>query len=581
MATAAFRSTSRRPAVGGRGGAEDAGSSNRGVGHRRSRSLGRYSGRFPPPPPESDEFSTPRSRFVNKVRGSGVPDISLDDLADEFFRARAESDEEEESRSAARLPDRRNSVASYRMETEASRLRGRSVSRPPDRRAVNGKPTSGGSSRRQRSVSVARHRCSDSENVLDLCDNTTQSKGRHIGSGSFQWPSSQNPTKTGALGRSGSQKDFFQSHDSYSSQSSSLTDDEAREVHSSKSGTEKTIQAVYTQEKMEHPTGDAEGTGLYEAMRKEVRHAVEEIRTELEKFMQVMTKTERTTILNDNEKRAKSSNIIQVIADIRRNYTTKLEQSEKRKQELLAELAVEEQRGQELTKIVKELLPSPNPTAAPERSSRSRRRSNDRIRMSKHLTEEAERYFEDFLSNVEDTDMSSFDGERSDTNSTIRDLIVHDRVPETPASLTKAAPLPVEADGVVLPWLQWETSNDTSPSPCKTEAEVPAASGNILPASAQEASAGFDGGKLIRSSVGSWSPEGDHSSSAISMDQKGGRLGDVVNHLSSSNGRAKGSNFYMDDYLSLQHNEDFLFERLRQRQRIDSGSLILCGRTIL
>ena len=34
---------------------------------------------------------------------------------------------------------------------------------------------------------------------------------------------------------------------------------------------------------MEHPTGDGEGTGLYEAMHKEVRHAVEEIKTELEK----------------------------------------------------------------------------------------------------------------------------------------------------------------------------------------------------------------------------------------------------------------------------------------------------------
>lgn len=48
-------------------------------------------------------------------------------------------------------------------------------------------------------------------------------------------------------------------------------------------------------------------------------------------------------------------------------------QSEKRKQELLAELAAEEQHGQELTTIVKELLPSPKLTAASERPSRSRR----------------------------------------------------------------------------------------------------------------------------------------------------------------------------------------------------------------
>ncbi|XP_073098559.1 uncharacterized protein [Elaeis guineensis] len=500
MATAALRSTSRRAPIGGGGGVEDAGSSNCGGDRRRSRSLSRYSGRFPSPPPVSDDFSTPRGRFVNKVRVSGFPEISLDDLADEFFRARAESEEEEEEerRSAARRSDRRSSVASYRMETESSRRRGRSVSRPPDRRAADGKPTTGGSSRRQRSVTVARHRCSDSEKDLDLYNNTiSQTKWTSIGNGSSQRPSSQKPTNQG------------------------------------------------------------------HALRRSVR-----------------VKTEPTTILNDSENQAKSLNVIQVITDIRRNYTTKLEQSEKWKQELLAELAAEEQHGQELTKIVKELLSSPKPAAAPERPSRSRslnmfQRNNDRTRMSKRLTEEAERYFEDFLSNVEDADISSFDGEISDTSSTFRDLMLHNNLPETPTSLTKAAPLPVEADGVVLPWLQWETSNDMSLS-CKTKTEVPVISGNILPASAQEASAEFDGGKLISSSLGSWIPE-----CKISREEKGGRLGYVGSHLSNSDGGAEVSKFDMDEYLALQHNEDLLFERLKQRKRIDSGSLILCGRTIL
>ncbi|KAG1364272.1 hypothetical protein COCNU_11G010990 [Cocos nucifera] len=574
MAMTALRSTSRRAAVGGGGGVEDAGSSNRG-GDRRSRSLSRYSGRFPSTLPESDDFSTPRGRFVNKVRGSGFPEISLDDLADEFFRARAESEDEKESRPADCRSDRRSSVASYRMETASSRRRGRSVSRPPDRRVVDGKPTTtGGSLRRQRSVSIARHRCSDSENDLDLYNNTTsQAKWMSTGNGSSQQLSLQKPTNQGhALRRSVSQKDFLQSRDIYSSQSSSLTYDEAQEVCSRKNETEKIIRAVYAQEKMEHPTGDGEGTGLYEAMRKEVRHAVEEIKTELEK---VRVKTEPTTFLNDNENQAKSLNVIQVITDIRRNYTTKLEQSEKRKQELLAELAAEEQRGQQLGKIVKELLPSPKQAAASERPSRSRRRSNDGTRTSKRLTEEAERYFEDFLSNVEDADISSFDGEISDTSSTFRDLMVHNNVPETPTSLMKAAPLPVEADGVVLPWLQWETSNDTCPS-CKTKTEVPVISGNILPASAQEANAGFDGGKLISSNLGSWIPE-----CKISREEKGGRLGYVGSRLSSSDGGAEVSKFDMAEYLALQRNEDLLFERLKQRQRIDSGSLILCGRTIL
>ncbi|GKV13834.1 hypothetical protein SLEP1_g24807 [Rubroshorea leprosula] len=48
-----------------------------------------------------------------------------------------------------------------------------------------------------------------------------------------------------------------------------------------------------------------------------------------------------------------------------------------------------------------------------------RERSNDGQRMSKRLIEEAEKYIEDLISNVEDTDISSLDGERSDTSSSL------------------------------------------------------------------------------------------------------------------------------------------------------------------
>lgn len=86
-------------------------------------------------------------------------------------------------------------------------------------------------------------------------------------------------------------------------------------------------------------------------------------------------------------------------------------------------------------------------------------KSNDRNRMSMRLTEEAERYIEDFISNVEDTDISSLDGERSDTSSSIGGLIK----PETFYSPPLPRPLPVLMDGVTLPWLQWETINDATP----------------------------------------------------------------------------------------------------------------------
>ncbi|CAL9061938.1 unnamed protein product [Musa banksii] len=505
MATAAFRSTSGRSSIGSRGGggaARDAGSSTRGgQPHRRSRSLSRHSSRFPPPPPEPDDFPTPRGRFVNKLRGAGFPEISLDDIADEFFRARAESDEDSEPSAARSRP--LSSVSSYRMETESSRRRGRSVSRPPDRHAAPTKGVSDNVLRRQRSVSVDRHRCSNSENDVDSHSASTQVKSRIYGNGKLQEPSSHRSVKNGDfLKRSGSQKDFFYSHDSYSSHSSSLTEDEARDFCSRRCGVEKTNQAVYAPEK-------------------------------------------------------------------------------KRKQDLLAELALEEERGQELSKIVKELLPSPKNSAVPERQSRSRRRNHDRTRMSKHLTEEAEKYFEDFLFNVEDTDISSFDGERSDTSSNIRDPGLHNSAAETHESVPGAAAGPVDKDGVLLPWLKWETSS--GPSPCKSKAGFPVSSGNNLSAAAlpkQEASTDFNSCNQIASSYGSWSPEGTESSSIVSRDRSISKFG-VGNHVSmSSDGRTTRSSFYMDEYVNLKQYEDLLFERLEQRQRIESGSMILCGRLL-
>jgi hypothetical protein len=48
-----------------------------------------------------------------------------------------------------------------------------------------------------------------------------------------------------------------------------------------------------------------------------------------------------------------------------------------------------------------------------------------KVRTTSEETQNSSRYFEEFLSNFEDTDFSSFDQERSDTNSTRKDLLLH------------------------------------------------------------------------------------------------------------------------------------------------------------
>lgn len=103
-------------------------------------------------------------------------------------------------------------------------------------------------------------------------------------------------------------------------------------------------------------------------------------------------------------------------------------------------------------------------------------RSNDRNRTSTQLNDEAEKFFVDFIANIEDTDFSSFDGERSDASSTLgaiakpRDSITYgEAVNQSPAGSNCH---PVGTDGVIFPWLQWETSNDGSFTPIK-EVETP------------------------------------------------------------------------------------------------------------
>nr|ACN85274.1 unknown [Oryza alta] len=546
---------------------------------RRSRSLSR----FPPPSPSPEDAATPSSRFVNKVRGggrggAGLPEISLDDLADEFFRARAESEDDdddddeevvvvvrgEESRGRLRFPapaekgdGRRSSTARYARETESSRQRGRSVSRPPAERrgGATAVPNGGAAAGRQRYASVDRrasmdrHRWCDSDNDMDI--------SHWYGSRGINTKSSNNSLQNSfhksakvnqSLRKSTSQKDFLHSRDSSSSHSS-LTDDEFRDSFHSRN--QKGLHAVYTLEK-DHPSNNADENALYDVMRKEVRQAVDEIRTQLEK---VVTKSEPSEKATSTDAQP-----TQVITELRRSYTSKLEESEKRKQELLAQLAAEEQRGHELTKIVKELLPTAKKNMNSERQPRYRRRSNDRARVSRRLTEEAEQYFEDFLSNVEDTDFSSFDGERSDTSSSRRDVVLNTKI-ETPLALPKVAS-PVEADGVVLPWLQWETSNDLQTSPCKPKA--------------QGASTACSTSSRTMSSRGSWSP-GDHDSSA-----KGTlltRFEEAAARRSSCPDNTQSSSFHIDDYMHLRMSHDLLFERWRHKERIGDGGLILCSRS--
>ncbi|XP_068637081.1 uncharacterized protein [Aristolochia californica] len=577
MASAAFKSNTKRTPIGSASTAEDAGSSNRAGLHRRSRSLSRYSRRCPPPEPDSERLA-PRGGFVNTVRGSRLTDISLDDLADEFFAVKEDA---QRSRVGRR-------VSSAGLNGDAIVRRGRSVSRSHGKGnsadSLSSKGVSDTYSWRRRSVSVARYQQSDSESERDRSHNSSShEKIKNLSSRNCQRSTTATPTIPNhqhALRRSLSQIDLLPSHDGYSSYSSALTDDEALDTRQ-KNGYEKTIRAVYSQKKSEHPCGEAVGTGLFEAMRKEVRHAVDEIRTELE---QAMVKAKPAMSVHGNNLQSDGSDVVLAMGEIRKNYSMKLEESEKRKQDLLAELSAEEQRSCDISKIVRELLPETKKT--PEMTSQARKRSNDRVRMSRRLTEEAEKYFEDFISNVEDTDFSSIDGEKSDTSSTLggsvksKDALHRFGKTEMEGTTERAASMPIEMDGVLLPWLQWETSHDNTPITCNSK-DMPVSSRGGLCDSVQDGSMADSNGHCFATSLESWSPHSD-GTSADAGNKSSCKFAEGVSCLVQQMPREQsGSSLNLNELMNLQEADDLLFEKFRQRSRIDYGGLILCAKTIL
>ncbi|KAI7732320.1 hypothetical protein M8C21_010059 [Ambrosia artemisiifolia] len=275
-------------------------------------------------------------------------------------------------------------------------------------------------------------------------------------------------------------------------------------------------------------------------MRKELRSAVNEIMIELEQTME-----RKPSALSVHDRLYSNTT--------RKNNTTKLKQLEKHKQDLLVERALEEQRDQDGFKIVREVLPESKSNSNGQKVSSSRKRSNDRNRVSKRLNEEAEKYFEDFISNVEDTDFSSFDGERSDTSSSLVGSTTKQSDGVLPTQNVNTISLPVEMEGINLPWLKWDDNDSVPPVTPKTKLWDPSQDLKMI----QER------GNRSNSSHGSWNPE---HTTLSSTNTKGNKTKE-----------AKGSLFDMVKYTELERSEELLFDSWRERNVIRSGGLLLCS----
>lgn len=174
---------------------------------------------------------------------------------------------------------------------------------------------------------------------------------------------------------------------------------------------ERTIKAVF--EQMQSFQGDNLGDGtssrIYETVRSEVRRAIADIQNDLESTIRRSNTTAIALAnVNDIPPDLVNPSAVELVLDIRREYAKKLEQSQERVRKLRADLAVEEHRGLELSRILKEVLPHPKMSNV-QKPRAGRKSSIERSKVSKRLTDEAMAYFDECvsLSTFDSSDFSS------------------------------------------------------------------------------------------------------------------------------------------------------------------------------
>ncbi|KAJ6833077.1 uncharacterized protein M6B38_341725 [Iris pallida] len=157
----------------------------------------------------------------------------------------------------------------------------------------------------------------------------------------------------------------------------------------------------------DHSVEDTGTDAIYETVRSEVRRAVSEIRNDLENAIQRENPAITTTDnIVDIPPELLNPDMVELVTEVRREYVTKLEQSQERARKLRADLAVERQREQELSRILGEIHQAPKSYGS--RKCRPKRRASiERLRMSRDLAEEAMNYFDECVS-ISTFDSSEF-----------------------------------------------------------------------------------------------------------------------------------------------------------------------------
>ncbi|KAJ8899040.1 hypothetical protein K2173_008869 [Erythroxylum novogranatense] len=559
MAVAAFKSSSRRAS----NPASD--KENKDNPTSRSRSI---AGNKPPPRRSRSVSATPRSHLEASPSSRTQTPTSTPSSSWDFLVKRdnplywssttiSPSDKNDEFASnTSKLDEPTSRSAPLKPKSPSSDCRrGRSVSRKKDFVKSDSRTSKVDVGRRARSVSrlpVARSHFVNSETAVEDVSLLTKYKNRN------DW-STGATSNVGAKGTSvRSDSSGFDETKSMQPRlvdsSSNLPSSPTQSLEDMVLGTsfleaeERTIKAVYEQMKsfQRNDYGGDSSSCMYETVRSEVRRAISDIQDDLETVVRRNNVANiATTNITDIPPDLVNPCAVELVLDIRREFANKLEQSRDRARQLRADLALEEHRGLELSRILKEVLPDPN-TPNVQKSRPGRKCSTERRRMSKRLSEEAMAYFDECVS------LSTFDSSDFSSQEDAPFKLMGIAPPSgDPASFSQA--------GSSLGANHWPSS-----SPCEKQEACSVYSYD-------DASRQLPTRQWDRKSRFSFSKE---SSGTFDSQQQ---VNKCVKVLEKDPSISTTTHYDLDEYSLQASEQSFLFDRLFSKNRMESGSMLLCG----
>ncbi|KAK7822222.1 hypothetical protein CFP56_036938 [Quercus suber] len=384
------------------------------------------------------------------------------------------------------------------------------------------------------------------------------------------WSVVSSNTKKGGLVRSSSgvwssQDSPFRHSDgsatTLSCSKSANREDKASTASSLSGAEDKTIKAVCGKMKSvqgDNAEADSTTSSIYEAVRSEVRRAISEIQNDLEiAIRRSKTTAIATTNIADIPPDLVNPDAVELVLDIRREYAIKLEQSLERARKLQADLAVEEHRGHELSRILKEILPDP----------KTPNTSIERRKMSKRLEEEAMNYFDECvsLSTFDSSDFSSPEDPPFDLATPVGDsTLPQASLGASATNFTKSSLNTKQAQESDIPG-QFMNGDDASRLTASSDSKEP----NLDPVS--QDSANSKRSQKFQFTFAGKTTETFELQQDIKKYIRTFEKHDVV----SENNRSNCYN--MDEYNLQASAQSLLFDKVILKNRIESGSLLVCG----